>query len=160
MISALLPFLLATATPQDKLPPANPLPPPASEEGQVMAPVQMLFDGFARRDPAIILAALRADATAVVAAEKADGTRAVRRMTATDFAAGIKPGPERYEERLTDPAIEIDGDIAMVWSPYVFLIDGKVHHCGVDHFDLVRENGVWKVANVTWSSRTTGCPRA
>jgi hypothetical protein len=142
----------------DKLPPANPLPPPTSEEGQVMTPVNAMFDGLARRDSAIILAAMRPDATAVVAAEKADGTRSVRRMTATEFASGVKPGPEKFEERLSDPAIEIDGDIAMVWGPYTFLIDGKVHHCGVDHFDLVRENGAWKVANVTWSSRTTECP--
>jgi len=141
-----------------KLPPANPLPPPTSEEGQVMTPVNAMFDGLARRDSAIILAAMRPDATAVVAAEKADGTRSVRRMTATEFASGVKPGPEKFEERLSDPAIEIDGDIAMVWGPYTFLIDGKVHHCGVDHFDLVRENGAWKVANVTWSSRTTECP--
>ena len=160
----LLPLLLlASAADQkssDKLPPANPLPPPTSEEGQVMAPINAMFDGLARRDSAIILAAMRPDATAVVAAEKADGTRSVRRLTGAEFAAGVKPGPERYEERLTDPAVEIDGDIAMVWSPYVFLIDGKVHHCGVDHFDLVRENGSWKVANVTWSSRTTECPAA
>ena len=157
----LLPLLLlASAADQkasDKLPPANPLPPPVSEEGQVMAPINAMFDGLARRDSAIILAAMRPDATAMVAAEKADGTRSVRRMTAADFAAGVKPGPERFEERLSDPAIEIDGDIAMVWSPYTFLIDGKVHHCGVDHFDLVRESGSWKVANATWSSRTTGC---
>ena len=158
----LLPLLLlASAADQkstDKLPPANPLPPPTSEEGQVMAPVNAMFDGLARRDSAIILAAMRPDATAVVAAEKADGTHSVRRMTAAEFASGVKPGPERFEERLSDPAIEIDGDIAMVWGAYTFLIDGKVHHCGVDHFDLVRENGGWKVANVTWSSRTTGCP--
>jgi hypothetical protein len=155
MVSLFLPLLLAAAAGQktsDKLPPANPLPPPASEEGQVMMPVNALFDGLARRDPTIILAALRPDATATaVTADK------VHRMTATEFAAAIKPGPERYEERLTDPAVEIDGNIAMVWSPYVFLIDGKVHHCGIDHFDLVRENGTWKVANVTWSSRTTDC---
>ncbi|MDB5679810.1 nuclear transport factor 2 family protein [Sphingomonas bacterium] len=158
----ILPLLLAAAgqTTPTKLPPANPLPPPTSEEGQVMAPINALFDGLARRDPAIALAAMRPDATATAANEKPDGTRSVRRMSATDFAAGIKPGPERFEERLTDPAVEIDGDIAMVWSPYVFLIDGKVHHCGVDHFDLVREGGRWKVANVTWSSRTTGCPAA
>jgi hypothetical protein len=158
----LLPLLLlasvADQKASDKLPPANPLPPPTSEEGQVMAPVNAMFDGLARRDASIILAAMRPDATAVVAAEKADGTRSVRRLTATEFASGVKPGPERFEERLSDPAIEIDGDIAMVWGPYAFLIDGKVHHCGVDHFDLVRENGAWKVANVTWSSRTTGCP--
>ena len=157
----LLPLLLlAAGQTTDKLPPAKPLPPPASEDAAVMAPVNALFDGLARRDSAIILAAMRPDATATAANEKADGTRTVRRLTAADFAAGVKPGPERYEERLTDPAIEIDGDIAMVWSPYVFLVDGKVHHCGVDHFDLVRENGAWKVANVTWSSRTTGCPTA
>lgn len=155
-----LSLLLAAGQTSDKLPPANPLPPPASEEGQAMAPVNMLFDGLAKRDATIVLAALRPDATATVASEKPDGTRSVRRLTAADFAAGIKPGPERFEERLLDPAIEIDGDIAMVWSPYVFLIDGKVHHCGVDHFDLVRENGSWKIANVTWSSRTTGCPAA
>jgi hypothetical protein len=156
MNAILLPLLLAS-TPQDKLPPANPLPPPASEEGQVMAPITTLFDGLAKRDSTIILAAMRPDGTATATSEKPDGTRTVRRMIAADFAAGIKPGPERFEERLTDPAVEIDGDIAMVWSPYVFLIDGKVHHCGVDHFDLIRENGSWKIASVTWSSRTTGC---
>ena len=160
MISLFLPLLLAAApqTTSTKLPPANPLPPPSSEEGQVMAPIRAMFDGLARRDSAIILAAMHPDAGVTVASEKADGTRSVRRMTTAEFAADIKPGPERFEERLTDPAIEIDGDIAMVWSPYVFLIDGKVHHCGVDHFDLVREGGKWKVANITWSSRTTGCP--
>ena len=125
-----------------------------------MAPINALFDGLARRDGAIILAAMRPDATATAAGEKPDGTRSVRHMTAAEFAAGVKPGPERFEERLTDTAIEIDGDIAMVWSPYVFLIDSKVHHCGVDHFDLVREGGSWKVANITWSSRTMGCPAA
>ncbi|MFX8926085.1 hypothetical protein ABTN20_19705, partial [Acinetobacter baumannii] len=64
---------------------------------------------------------------------------------------------ERYEERLSDPAIEIDGGIAMVWGRCTFLIDGKVHHCGYDHFDLVRDGGTWAIQNLTWSSRTTGC---
>jgi hypothetical protein len=75
-----------------------------------------------------------------------------------EFAAGLTPGPERYEERMPAPAIEIDGDIAMAWGDYVFLVDGKVAHCGVNHFDLVREAGAWKVLNITWSRRTTGCP--
>lgn len=158
----LLPLLLlASAADQktsDKLPPANPLPPPVSEEGQVMAPINALFDGLARRDSATILAAIRPDGSATAATEKADGTRTVHRMTAAEFAAAIKPGPERYQERISDPAIEIDGDIAMVWAPYTFLVDGKVHHCGIDHFDLVRDGGKWQVLNVTWSSRTTGCP--
>jgi hypothetical protein len=37
-------------------------------------------------------------------------------------------------------------------------VNDKVYNCGIDHFDLVRENGTWKVMNLTFSSRITGCP--
>ena len=57
------------------------------------------------------------------------------------------------------PAVEIDGDIAMVWAPYTFLVDGTPQQCGAEHYDLVRQKGVWRVLNVTRSSRTTGCTR-
>ena len=43
----------------------------------------------------------------------------------------------------TDPAIEIDGDIAMVWSALYFYHRRQAQHCGTDHFDCVRED--WRV---------------
>jgi hypothetical protein len=83
----------------------------------------------------------------------------VRGSSWAEFVARFKPGGPKLEERLVGaPAIEIDGDIAMVWSPYVFLIDGKLSHCGIDHVDLVRESGGWKILNLTWTQRTTNCP--
>ena len=151
----LLALLLAADT--AKLPKWNPLPMDGSAEAAVMAPINAMFSGLEARDGAMILAQTRLDGGATVATEKADGTHSVRHLSWADFAGGIKPGPERYKETLLDPAVEVDGDVAMVWSRYVFTIDGKPHHCGVDHFDLVRENGAWKIQNVTWSSRTTGC---
>jgi hypothetical protein len=151
----LLALLLAADT--AKLPKWTPLPMDGSAEASVLAPINAMFAGLEARDGAKILASTREGGGATVVDEKPDGTRAVRHMGWADFAGGIKPGPERFRERLIDPAVEIDGDIAMVWSRYVFTIDGKPHHCGVDHFDLVREGGAWKVQNVTWSSRTTGC---
>ena len=133
---------VAQTTPAQAARPPTRCPRQTSEEGQrAWRRSTRCSTALARRDSAIILAAMRPDGSAIATSEKADGTRSVRRMSWAEFAAGIKPGPERFEERLTDPAIEIDGDIAMVWSPYVFLIDGKVHHCGVDHFDLVRDGG-------------------
>ena len=153
----MIPLVLALAaqTVSDKLPPANPLPNADADTSAVMAPINAMFAGLAARDPAAIAAQLRPEGGATVAVEKPDGTRQLRHLGWAEFTAGIKPGPERYGERLIDPAIEVDGDIAMVWSPYVFTIDGKVDHCGTDHFDLVREAGRWKVLNVTWSQRTT-----
>ena len=47
---------------------------------------------------------------------------------------------------------------SQVAPPFVVRVNGKVSNCGVDHFDLVRENGTWKVMNLTFSSRLTGCP--
>jgi len=151
----LLALLLAADT--AKLPKWNALPMDGSAEAAVMAPINAMFSGLEARDGAKILAQTRPEGGATVATEKPDGSRAIRHLSWADFAGGIKPGPERYQEKLLDPAVEVDGDVAMVWSRYVFTVDGKPQHCGVDHFDLVRENGAWKVLNVTWSQRTTGC---
>ena len=157
----ILPLLLALQiTPVAPIVKGTALPPPSSEEAAVMAPITAIFAGLAARDAAAISAQLRPEGGATVAVEKPDGTRAVKHLTWAEFTAGIKPGPERYEERLSTPAIEIDGDIAMVWGEFTLSVDGKVATCGVDHFDLVRENGQWKVQNVTWSQRTTECPEA
>jgi len=148
---------LAQITPTPPLPPANALPPPESEEGQVLAPINALFAALAARDSQAILAQVRPEGSVTVANEKPDGTHAIRHETLGEFAAGLKPGPEKYAERLIAPAVEIDGDIAMVWGSYVFTVDGKVVHCGVDHFSLFRENGRWKIGHIAWSARTTGC---
>ncbi|WP_448664870.1 hypothetical protein ACG3SL_09415 [Sphingomonas sp. CJ20] len=157
----MLPLLLALAlqtTPVAPIVKGTALPPPASEEAQVLAPVTALFAAITARDAKAVEPLLLPGGGAITATEKPDGTRSITRTPWPQFLTRFAPGAERLEERMPAPAIEIDGDVAMVWGDYVFLIDGKVHHCGVNHFDMIREGGAWKVANVSWSSRTTGCP--
>lgn len=157
----ILPLLLALqVTPVAPLPKGIALPPPASEEGQVIAPVQRLFDALASNDPAAILAEVRADGRATAVVEKADGTTAVTTSDWPAFAAKLgKPGPKLAETFTGMPAIEIDGSIAMVWGSYTFTVDGKPSHCGTNHVDLVRDAGRWRINNITWTQRTTGCAR-
>lgn len=157
MIAALFLLLASQTTPVQPIVKGTGLPPPGTDEAAVMAPVNALLAALAARDSTAILVPLRPDGGAIVATEGPDGKSNVRRINWAEFAATVKPGPERLQETLYNPAIEIDGDIAMVWGRYDFRIDGKIHHCGYDHFDLVRENGRWAIANITWSSRTTGC---
>jgi hypothetical protein len=145
-----VPLLLLLTAPASAAPRTN-------DESAAMAAVDRMFAGLAARDGQAILAVVRPEGGANVVVERPNGTRAVRHLSWTDFAGGLKPGPEKYREALTDPIVRVDGDIAMVWGRYTFFLDGKPQHCGVDHFDLVREAGAWKVLNVTWSQRTTGC---
>jgi hypothetical protein len=153
MLSILI--ALAIAAPDSRLPRAQALPPPATDEQAVLAPINALFAAMRVKDAAAILAQAKPEGrlTSVsVAGATGRGW--------AEFAAQFKPGEGPVlEERLVGaPAIEIDGDIAMVWSSYVFLVDGKLSHCGIDHFDLVREGGRWKVFNITWTRRKTNCP--
>ncbi|GAC1422325.1 MAG: hypothetical protein NVSMB69_21110 [Novosphingobium sp.] len=152
----ILALLAAQVATQPPLPKGTALPPPSGEEGQVMAPVNALLAAIGARDAVALGQTLRPDATTTTATEQGAAVT-ISHKTRDEFLARFAPGPERYEERLSDPAIEIDGNIAMVWGRYTFLIDGKVHHCGFDHFDLVRDGAGWKIQNLTWSSRTTGC---
>jgi hypothetical protein len=158
MILTLLLAVAAQVTPTPKLPPANAMPPPGTEEAAVLAPINALFAGIANQDGAAVLTRVMPRGNLTAVAEKADGTRTIRELSWADFAGNLKPGPRRMEERfIGQPAIEIDGDIAMVWGNYVFLVDGKTSHCGVNHADLVRDGGQWKILNITWTQRTTGC---
>ena len=151
-------FALFLAAATAKLPAWTPIPQEGSAEAAVMAPVNALFRGIAARDAQAIAAVEWPEGGgATVAVENADGTRTVTHRSWTELNARFQPGPERFEERMSDPAIEIDGDIAMVWGSYTFWVDGNLHHCGVDHFGLVRKDGAWKIANIAWSQRTTGC---
>ena len=148
-------MLLATAT--STLSAGAVAAPSAAEADAVMAPVNALVAGVSARDSSAVAAVLRSDGEATVVAQKPDGTLVLRHPTWPEFLDGIRPGPEKFEPRLINPSVKVDGDMATAWTPYTFLIDGKVHHCGVNQFDLIRENGSWKILNVTYTIRTTGC---
>lgn len=152
-------LLLAQVTPMQPMPRGTGLPPVvvADEAPVVLATVQRFLSALEANDRAAILAVTRAEGGATAALERPDGATAIRHLGWAEFAAQFTPGRDHFSEGITDPAVEVDGSIAMVWAPYTVKRNGTLSHCGYDHFDLVREAGAWKVLNVTWSQRTTGC---
>jgi hypothetical protein len=70
-------------------------------------------------------------------------------MTLEAFADRVgKPGTTQIKERIHNPLIRIDNDLAVVWAPFDFLVNGKVDHCGTDLFNLVRVGRRWLIASV------------
>jgi hypothetical protein len=49
--------------------------------------------------------------------------------------------------------VRVDHDLAVVWAPFDFLVDGKVDHCGTDLFNLVRTEGKWLIASIADTGR-------
>jgi hypothetical protein len=116
----------------------------SAEEQAVLAPIRAMFDGMSKRDAAAIKAPTLPGGTMVL---MRDGKPA--QMTFEAFADRVgKPGTAQIEERIHDPMVRIDNDLAVVWAPFDFLVDGKVDHCGTDLFNLVRVDGRWMIASV------------
>ena len=61
------------------------------------------------------------------------------------------------DERISFDAIKIDDALASVWTPYQFFYAGKFSHCGVNSFQLVRLNGIWKIQYLIDTRRRNGC---
>ena len=123
------------------------------EEQAVLAPIHAMFDGMSKRDAAAIKAPTLPGGTMVL---MRDGKPA--QMTFEAFADRVgKPGKNQIEERIHDPLVRIDNDLAVVWAPFDFLVDSKVDHCGTDLFNLVRVDGKWLIASVA-DTGTKSCP--
>jgi hypothetical protein len=47
----------------------------------------------------------------------------------------------------------VDDNVAVIWAPYVFYIDGKPHHCGTNVVNLVSVCGQWFISAVADTAR-------
>jgi hypothetical protein len=120
------------------------------DEAAVLAPIQAMFDGMAKYDQAAMRATVQPEGSVALLRKGK-----VVRMTLGEFIDRIKPTKNRILERIHDPLVRIDGDLAMVWTPYEFLVNGEVKHCGTDLVHLVRVDGRWVIAGIADNSRDT-----
>jgi hypothetical protein len=116
----------------------------APQDASVLAPIDAMFHGMAQRDPAAIKAAAL-PGTVLILMRDGKPTQ----MTIETFADHVaQPANTHIEERIHHPLVRIDHDLAMVWAPFEFLVDGKPDHCGTDLFNLVHTEGKWLIAGI------------
>lgn len=124
----------------------------------IMKPITALFTGMNLGDSAMVHKAFTADATMASISNK-DGKVVVRRE---DSLAGFlkavgSPHKEPWSEPIWDARVEVDGDFAQVWTPYAFYVGKNFSHCGVDAFQLIKQNGAWKIFYLADTRRKEGC---
>jgi hypothetical protein len=56
-----------------------------------------------------------------------------------------------FVERGFDPEVRRTGNLATVWVPYDFHVNGAWSHCGVDTFTMVKVEGEWRIAGMAWT---------
>jgi hypothetical protein len=129
-----------------------------AERAGVLATVQKVFDAMRTRDTALLSSAF--DTTGrLVSSNKRSTPPSIRLMPPSQFGAALlrAPAGDVWNERIYDPEVRIDGDVAQVWAYYTFHRNSTFSHCGIDAFMLVKVGTTWKITQLADTQRTENC---
>jgi|SRR5689334_3760232 putative lumazine-binding protein len=129
-----------------------------AERTAVLATVQKVFTAMRTRDTALLRQAFDTSAR-LAGVSTRNGPATVRLTVPAAFGNAIASAPagDVWNERIWDPEVRIDGDVAQVWAYYTFHRNNTFSHCGVDAFMLLKVGSEWKITQLADSRRTTGC---
>lgn len=75
------------------------------------------------------------------------------------FAAFVSKTDKHLDEKLLAVDVSISDNLASVWTPYVFYLDGKLSHCGVNSFQLVKFDNDWKIVYLIDNTHAGDCEK-
>ena len=135
---------------------------PAAAQGDrdaVIEVVTRLFDGMRTRDTALMRSLFAAEAR-MVGVDSRGGAPKVQVLDPSAWIGSVGRGSgPGADERIFDPVVMVDDNIAQVWAYYELWIGATLNHCGYDAFFLVKLADGWKVSQVADTRRTDCKPR-
>jgi hypothetical protein len=158
MIRYLAAAILVTAAPALAQTPAQVAPLVADSTG-AMAAANAAMDAIGNKDGKALEALLLPQAVILSQNYAADGQMKTRIRTRDEMIAGLVGSKGKLAEKMVDPRLLIQHDLAHVWAPYTFDVDGKRSHCGIDSIGLARIDGSWRITSVTWTAEPYNCPQ-
>jgi len=128
-----------------------PPPLPGDDRHAVLVAVDRVLDGLTAGNRERLDSALETEGTFTAVDTRKPGAPVVKATTFGEIRAELSPNKTPLLERITNPVVQIRGDIAQVWAPYAFAVNGKPTHCGIDAFHLVRRGGTWRVSGLIYT---------
>ncbi len=120
---------------------------------EIEKPVRTLFAAMKNADAELLKSVF--SETAILQTITKDG---VKNEDINDFIASVsKMQKNDLDERFTIEAIHTDGGLASVFTPYSFYFKDKFSHCGANSFQLVKQNGEWKIQYLIDTRRKDNC---
>lgn len=129
----------------------------ADDSKDALAVINKLWEAMTAHKPADIVALHTAEAQLVAIMKTKEGKSVIRTIKAEDFSKNFAEKKAEVLEDMYAPKTEVSGDFAQVWGRYVFFVNGKISHCGVNAFHLVRTDAGWKIAGAASTMEPQGC---
>jgi Domain of unknown function (DUF4440) len=129
-----------------------------SSEDSVKSVINNMFTAMKNADGEMLKRVFSDSIVFQTIARNKEGATVVRTESPAGFIEQIsKASPGSLDERISFETVKVDGPLAIAWTPYNFYYNGQFSHCGVNSFQLVRFNGVWKIQYIIDTRRKQGC---
>ncbi|OZV70148.1 nuclear transport factor 2 family protein [Winogradskyella aurantia] len=132
-----------------------------SEKDAVKETIITFFEAFHKQDTVALKRMAKGNITMQSISLDENNTSMLSEMKFYDFTKSIAsiPKDRTFEEKLLGFDIKVDGSMASVWTPYEFWYNGKFSHCGVNSFQLIKENETWKIIYLVDTRRVEQCSK-
>ena len=130
----------------------------SDDRALILETVQKFFDSIEFRDRQLLESILVPNSLNISARELDDGEAQLNVMSYDEVVTALTRPGRNAKERSWDETVLIQGNIAVVWTPYDFHVDGVFSHCGIDSFQLIKQDGQWLISNSSWTLETENCP--
>ena len=129
------------------------------EEIQVKQNIIEFFDAFHAKDSIAMKKTVYPSILLQTIGVNNEGKSVLKTENFNDLVKSIISIPDstNFQERIKSYSIQTDGNMANAWTPYEFWINNEFHHCGVNSFQLFREENKWKIIYLIDTRRKSDC---
>lgn len=130
-----------------------------AEKAAVQNTIVKFFEGFHQQDSTLLKKTVSDAVVMRRISIDSVGNASLSEQEFPDFLNSILSIPKtlKYKEVIKSYSIHIDGPMAQVWTPYEFIRNGELSHCGVNSFQLFKEDTDWKIIYIIDTGRKEGC---
>jgi hypothetical protein len=124
---------------------------------EILRTVQRFFDAMRTKDTTTLRALVDTGTRLMTAAATREGRPMLRGGSIDRFIQAVGSAQQALDERIFEPEVRQDGNLATVWTRYSFYLAGQLSHCGYDAFQLFKSESGWKVFHIADTQRREGC---
>ena len=128
------------------------------EEEAIREVIATFFKGLHKGDSAVVSKTFHKDIK-IQTTTTQKGKKILVTEAKTKLLTGIaaKDPKHVYFEKLLAINVQIDGNLAAVWTPYEFYFNGTFSHCGANSFQLFNNNGLWQIIYLVDMRKRQNC---
>ena len=130
-----------------------------AQEDKIKEVISLFFEGLQNGDTLKIKQTISDELVLQTTFLNKEGKSMLRDEDVSKFLNSVasKNPEDRWEEKLLSHNIQIDSNMANVWTPYEFYLNNNFSHCGVNSFQMFYDGVKWEIIYLIDTRRKQDC---